>query len=56
MGFLGRLALGAIAVALAAGGGAIAPGVFAVILAAATLGQLLLEAFTARGGAASIIE
>ncbi len=54
--FLGRLALGAIAVALAAGGGAIAPTAFAVILAAATLGQLLLEAFTARGGAASIIE
>jgi len=54
--FLGRLALVAIAVALAAGGGTIAPTAFAVILAAATLGQLLLEAFTPRGGAASIVE
>ena len=53
--FLGRLALATIAFALAAGGGTIGPAAFTVILAAATLGQLLLEAFTPCGGAASII-
>jgi low temperature requirement protein LtrA len=54
--FIGRLALAAIAFVLAATASTIAPAAFAVILAAVTLGQLLLEAFTPRGGAASIVE
>jgi low temperature requirement protein LtrA len=53
--FVGRLVLAAIATALGAGGGVIAPTAFVLILAAATLGQLLLEALTPRGGVASIV-
>ena len=44
--FIGRLALAAFTVALAAFGGAIAPLAFAGLVAAAVLAQLLLEAVT----------
>jgi low temperature requirement protein LtrA len=54
--FLGRLSLAAISIALAAAGGGIAPLAFVVIVAAAVLGQLLLEAFTYPVGAASAWE
>lgn len=53
--FLGRIGLAAVAFALALAGGQIAPVAFAVVLAAALLAQLLLEAFTPREGAASIL-
>jgi low temperature requirement protein LtrA len=52
--FIGRLVLAALAVLLAALGGGIAPIVFVAILAAAAIGQLLLEAFTFPQGAASV--
>jgi low temperature requirement protein LtrA len=54
--FQGRIALAAIAIVLAAFGGALAPVAFVVLLAAAVLGQLLLEAFTFPIGAASVWE
>jgi low temperature requirement protein LtrA len=54
--FLGRLALSAVAIALAALGGAIVPIGFIAILATAVLAQLLLEAFTFPEGAASVWE
>jgi len=54
--FLGRLALAALTLALAAAGGHIPPLWFVAIVAIAVLGQLLLEAFTVRAGAASIVE
>jgi low temperature requirement protein LtrA len=52
--FLGRIGLAAIALALAAAGGGVAPLGFVGLLAAAVLGQLLLEAFTPRAGAATV--
>lgn len=54
--FLGRIALTAWGIALAAAGGGIAPVGFVALLAGAVLGQLLLEAFTPRGGQASVWE
>jgi low temperature requirement protein LtrA len=54
--FLGRLALVAFAVGLAALGGGLAPIVFAGLIAAAVLAQLLLEAATFDEGAASVWE
>ena len=52
--FIGRLALAAFTLALAAFGGGIAPLGFAGLLAAAVLAQLLLEAVTPKPGAASV--
>jgi low temperature requirement protein LtrA len=54
--FLSRLLLGAFAFALAAAGGGIPPVAFVGLMAAALLGQLLLEAATPRAGAASVAE
>lgn len=54
--FLGRLAVGALAIVLAAAGGGIAPVAFVAILVAALLGQLLVEAFTFPTGAATVWE
>ena len=54
--FLSRICLAALAIALAAAGGGIAPLVFAGLVSAAVLGQLLLEAFTPRVGAATVYE
>jgi low temperature requirement protein LtrA len=54
--FLGRLGLAVLALTLAAIGGVIAPLAFAALIATAVLGQLLLEAFTSRPGAATIVE
>ena len=54
--FLGRIWLAALTLTLAAAGGAIAPLGFTGLVVAAVLGQLLLEAFTARAGAATILE
>jgi low temperature requirement protein LtrA len=53
--FLGRLVLGALALALVAVGGQITPVGFVAVAAAAVLAQLLLEAFTAKTGAATIL-
>lgn len=52
--FLGRLAVSALAVGLAAGGGALQPAVFVAILAAALAAQLILELATYPAGAASV--
>jgi low temperature requirement protein LtrA len=52
--FLGRLGLSALAVGLAAGGGALRPVVFVVILAAALVAQLVLELVTYPVGATSV--
>jgi hypothetical protein len=54
--FIGRLGLGALATALAALGGGLAPAAFVGVIAAAALAQLLLEAFTDEEGAASVWE
>jgi low temperature requirement protein LtrA len=54
--FLGRLGLGAFTLALAAAGGRVPPVWFIAALAAAVIGQLLLEAFTARTGAATVFD
>jgi low temperature requirement protein LtrA len=54
--FLGRIGLAAVALILAAAGGGIAPVAFAGLLAAAVLGQLLLEATTPRTGAATPVQ
>jgi low temperature requirement protein LtrA len=54
--FLGRLVLAALMTVLAAAGGAISPLAFAVLIFAAVLGQLLVEAFTFPTGAASVYE
>jgi len=54
--FLGRIGVAAIAIALAAGGGGIAPVAFVGIMTAAVLGQLLLEAMTPRFGAATVYD
>ncbi len=52
--FLGRIGLAAVTLTLAAVGGQLSPVIFVVLLTAAVLGQLLLEAFTPRGGAATV--
>jgi hypothetical protein len=54
--FLGRIWLAALTLTLAAAGGNIAPLGFTGLLVAALLGQLLLEAFTVRAGAATVLE
>ena len=54
--FLGRLALAALLIVLAAIGDGISPLAFVLVVAIAVLGQLLLEAFTFPTGAASIWE
>jgi low temperature requirement protein LtrA len=54
--FQGRIALAVFALGLAALGAHIAPLAFVLLLAAAVLGQLLLEAFTFPVGAASVWE
>jgi low temperature requirement protein LtrA len=54
--FLGRIALAAVAAALAAAGAGIAPVGFVGLLSAAVLGHLLLEASTPRTGAATVRE
>ncbi|HTX12765.1 MAG TPA: low temperature requirement protein A [Solirubrobacteraceae bacterium] len=52
--FLGRIGLAAATLTLAALGGRLSPVLFVVLVTAAVLGQLLLEAFTPRGGAATV--
>jgi low temperature requirement protein LtrA len=54
--FLSRLVLVGLLVLLAAFGGVLSPVVFALLLTAGLLGQLLLEAFTFPTGAASVLE
>jgi low temperature requirement protein LtrA len=54
--FIGRILLAALAISLAAAAGAISPLAFVVLLAAGVFAQLMLEAFTARVGAATVIE
>jgi len=54
--FLARLSLAAVAVILAAAGGGLAPVAFTSLVAAALLGQLLLEAVTPRFGAATVVQ
>jgi hypothetical protein len=54
--FIGRIVLAGLTLTLAAAGGQLSPAGFVVVVAAAVLGQLLLEAFTARGGAATVLE
>jgi low temperature requirement protein LtrA len=54
--FLGRLVLVTVLVLLASVGGALSPLVFVLIVTAALLGQLLLEAFTFPTGAASVLD
>jgi low temperature requirement protein LtrA len=54
--FLGRLVLVAFLLVLAAIGGDLSPLVFVLLVTAALLGQLLLEAFTFPTGAASVLE
>ena len=51
--FVGRIAVGALTLTLAAAGGKIP---FVGVVAAAVLSQLLLEAFTVRAGAATIVD
>jgi hypothetical protein len=52
--FTGRIVLAPLALTLAAAGGHIPPVWFVAVVAAAVLGQLILEAFTFRAGAATI--
>jgi low temperature requirement protein LtrA len=54
--FLGRICLAGFALVIAAIGGGIAPLAFVGLLAAAVLGQLMLEAFTPQQGAATVID
>ena len=54
--FIGRLALGAVLLVLAAAGGGISALPFVAIIAVAVFGQLLLEVFTFPVGAASVWE
>ncbi len=54
--FLGRIGLAAVTLTLAAAGGHIPPAWFVAVVAVAVLGQLLLEAFTVRAGAATILD
>jgi low temperature requirement protein LtrA len=53
--FLGRLVLAAVCLALAVGGGGLAPLVFAALMCTAVLGQLIFEASTPRSGARSVV-
>ena len=53
--FLGRIGLAVVCLVLAAVGGGVAPFAFVLVIAAAVLGQLLLEATTPRAGAASVV-
>jgi hypothetical protein len=53
--FLSRLALAALAFELAAAGGRMPPFAFVGLIAAAVLGQLLLEAATLRAEAGSVV-
>jgi low temperature requirement protein LtrA len=52
--FLGRIALAALTLTLAAAGGTIAPVGFVALVVGAVLAQLFLEAVTPRAGAASV--
>ncbi len=54
--FLSRIVLAIAVLVLAATGAAIPPLGFVLLLAAALLGQLLLEAFTVRTGAATVVQ
>src|SRR5262249_47032662 len=54
--FLGRMCLAAFAFAVAAAGDTLVPLVFVGLLSADLLAQLLLEAFTPRAGAATVVE
>lgn len=54
--FLSRIALTMVAFILAAAGGRVAPVAFVALVAAALLGQLLLEAMTPRSGAATVVQ
>jgi low temperature requirement protein LtrA len=54
--FIGRIALAALAVALAAAGGGMAPVAFVGLLTAAVFGHLMLEAVTPRAGAATVYD
>jgi len=54
--FVGRLLLLAALITLAAAGGLVSPLAFVLLVAAAVLGQLLLEAFTFPTGAASVLQ
>jgi hypothetical protein len=54
--FLGRLWLATFVLILAAAGGWLAPLAFVGLVAAAVLAQLLVEAFSVRAGAATILE
>src|SRR5581483_11763636 len=53
--FIGRLVLAGLLIALAAFGGAIAPLAFVLVVGAAVVGQLMLEAYTFPTGAASVL-
>jgi low temperature requirement protein LtrA len=54
--FLGRIGLAGLCFTLAVVGGELSPPVFTVLVAAAVLGQLMLEALTPRTGAASVVQ
>jgi hypothetical protein len=54
--FIGRIVLAAFAITLAVAGGAIPRLAFAALVAAGLFAQLMLEAFTARAGAATVVE
>jgi hypothetical protein len=54
--FLGRIGLSAACLILAAAGGTLAPLGFVVLVAAAVVAQLLLEAWTPREGAATVVQ
>ena len=54
--FVGRIALGALALTLAAVGGRIPPPWFVAVVAAAVLVQLLIEAFAVTPGAATVVD
>jgi hypothetical protein len=54
--FLGRIVLATLALTLAAVGGQVRPVIFVAVAAIAVLGQLLLEAFSDRAGAATILD
>jgi hypothetical protein len=53
---LGRIGLTVVCLILAAVGGTLAPLGFVVVVAAAVLAQLLLEAWTPREGAATVVQ
>jgi hypothetical protein len=54
--FIGRLVLAGVLIALAAAGGGLSPVAFVLLVTAAVLGQLMLEAFTFPTGAASVLQ